>query len=552
MLRGRGWRSKLKLRLAEWTSILPVVFLALLAVWSLAVLSLVEEHSAKRTQRELSVSLAAQRLSVAVAGYVRAVDPWMKQQRTSYLRTKRLPSRPEDAPELGAADAAPQELAVVDAEGRVLAGWTGRQGAGGFETWDDLRSLRSDAADRLVFRVQGEPGRDPQWLQIALRLQEAGDAPPGAIVLSTSLSELRVYGEKDSGNDAMTAELLQDDSHPGSTQGRPADRALSASSLGVCRQQAPHLGTTAGAQRIAASCRVGDYPLVVAASMPAVGWHDLSGSLAALTLALAITSTVYLLIFARRYRRADGLRQAIVQQLQQASQRDAEANRLKTKFLASVSHDLRTPLNSILGFSDLIRNGTDNTSTARFADLIHQNGKHLQDLVNTLLDLSQIEAGQIQLRWEKVDLRAILSAVTQVHMITAEAKGLSLSLTVPETPLTIEVDRMRVTQVLNNLVNNAIKFTHAGGVWISAVERQGAIHIRVVDTGVGMPRDKLAHVFDRISQLAAGPGPEHGAGLGLALSRELVELMGGSITLVSEPWVGTEVDVRLPTRRAQA
>lgn len=240
---------------------------------------------------------------------------------------------------------------------------------------------------------------------------------------------------------------------------------------------------------------------------------------------------------------------SLVQLLKEASQREAQANHLKTVFLASISHDLRTPLNSILGFSELIRKDAKDAATARFSGLIHYSGKYLLELADTLLDLSRIEAGRVELHWERVDLRAVLSSLTQIHTVSAEEKQLKMSLTMPSSPLIIETDRTRLMRVLNNILNNAIKFTTSGGVWVSATRHNDYVRIRVVDTGMGIPKERVAQVFDRFSLLASEPGPEHGVGLGMALSRELVEMMGGGMHIVSEPWVGTEVEVRLPLKQ---
>lgn len=280
------------------------------------------------------------------------------------------------------------------------------------------------------------------------------------------------------------------------------------------------------------------------------GWLDVLMAPANLLALVLVLGFSYLGLDSAR-RRARETREigSLVQLLKEASQREAQANQLKTVFLASISHDLRTPLNSILGFSELIRKDAKDAATARFSGLIHYSGKYLLELADTLLDLSRIEAGRVELHWERIDLRAVLSSLTQIHTVSAEEKQLKLSLTMPSSPLIIETDRTRLMRVLNNILNNAIKFTTSGGVWVSATRYNDFVRIRVVDTGMGIPKERVAQVFDRFSLLASEPGPEHGVGLGMALSRELVEMMGGGMHIVSEPWVGTEVEVRLPLRQ---
>jgi signal transduction histidine kinase len=225
----------------------------------------------------------------------------------------------------------------------------------------------------------------------------------------------------------------------------------------------------------------------------------------------------------------------------------------KSRFLATMSHELRTPLNSILGFAQLLRmyesEQLDETQR-RYVGNIETSGSHLLALISDILDLSKVVAGQVVLKLEDVE---VVSAVQQVAdefepMFAGEPVTLCLDL---GRRLVARVDRLRFRQVVVNLVANALKFTEAGSVTISTRKRARHLELRVVDTGIGIPPDQIDRVFDEFTQVESGSTRTHGGtGLGLPLTRRLVELMGGSFTLDSVVGVGTTAVVVLPLSKS--
>ncbi len=219
------------------------------------------------------------------------------------------------------------------------------------------------------------------------------------------------------------------------------------------------------------------------------------------------------------------------------------ANQLKTEFLASMSHELRTPLHTIIGFSELLAEeieGPLNKKQRRFMDHIHTDSLHLLELINDILDISRIESGRLELRREVFDVAAALEETVSSVRQQAAAKSIGLELK-PSVPATIFADRLRIKQVLLNLLSNALKFTPEGGrILVEAVSRDGRLEVSVSDTGIGIPKDRQEAIFDKFYQLGATTrGVREGTGLGLAITKALVEEHGGSIWLDSEPGHGS-------------
>jgi signal transduction histidine kinase/DNA-binding response OmpR family regulator len=254
-----------------------------------------------------------------------------------------------------------------------------------------------------------------------------------------------------------------------------------------------------------------------------------------------------------RTRELEAAREALEQQrgeLEEKTRRIQEADRLKSAFIANMSHEIRTPLNSVLALSQLLRDGTAGTLMAeqrKYLEVIERNGQNLLRLINDILDLSRIEAGHLEMDVQSVDLASDIRETVGALVPLAEAKGLEVQVKLPrELPL-VRCDVDRVRQVLTNLVGNAIKFTEAGHVQVSADVRDDLVAIHVTDTGVGIPSALTGKIFQEFFQvdqtLARRQG---GTGLGLAIASKLTHLMGGEIAVQSVPGSGSRFTLTLP------
>ncbi|MEX2453797.1 MAG: HAMP domain-containing sensor histidine kinase [Rhodospirillaceae bacterium] len=227
----------------------------------------------------------------------------------------------------------------------------------------------------------------------------------------------------------------------------------------------------------------------------------------------------------------------------------------KTRFLAHMSHELRTPLNAILGFSEVIRSEMFGEIAGAGADRyreyirdIHDSSHHLLSLINDLLDLAKIEAGRSEIAPAEIDLADIVSDVRRMAQQIALDKGVDLDLGLPPGRMEIYADRRLMMQALLNVVSNAIKFTPAGGRVALAARTEGRnLVITVSDNGPGISSDDLKHVLEPFRQAGAlETRPDGGTGLGLPLSRSIMELHQGGLEIASEPGEGTTVSIWLP------
>ena len=229
------------------------------------------------------------------------------------------------------------------------------------------------------------------------------------------------------------------------------------------------------------------------------------------------------------------------------------ANQAKSRFLATMSHEMRTPLNGVLGMIGLLLASPLNPTQRHQAGLIRSSGQTLLTVLNDILDLSKIEAGRMDLEILPFALADTLQDVVSLLAVRAEARGLVLTLQLPDDlPAALRGDASRLRQVLFNLVGNALKFTEAGGVRVVVSHRlqddgRIGLTIAVQDTGIGIPAEALPRLFTRFSQADSSTARRYGGtGLGLAITREIVELMGGRISVQSEPGVGSCFSVDLP------
>jgi signal transduction histidine kinase/CheY-like chemotaxis protein len=249
----------------------------------------------------------------------------------------------------------------------------------------------------------------------------------------------------------------------------------------------------------------------------------------------------------------DSLRSELWGLKEAASARDrAEAaSEAKSRFLTTMSHEVRTPISGILGMADLLRDASLGPENASYVEAIRSSGSALIALVDEILDLAKIEAGRVDLVVETVDLRRLTEGVVELLAPRAQSKGLEIAASFSAVaPRFVRADGDRLRQILTNLAANAVKFTDKGGVCVT-VERggHGTARFSVIDTGPGVPEDRRTAIFDSFEQ---GDGSHarrfEGAGLGLAISSELVRLMGGELTLADNPFGGSIFSfvVRLP------
>lgn len=258
-------------------------------------------------------------------------------------------------------------------------------------------------------------------------------------------------------------------------------------------------------------------------------------------------------------------RKEAMEALSAAKEAAENANQAKSTFLAKMSHELRTPLNAILGFTQvMIRHLSDTSSSVTPAQIeehfgylkvIHHSGEHLLDLINDLLNWSKIEAGKMELHQNRFNLYDMLSSLYQMFKLKAEHQGLSLSFDVSaKVPPFIEADSGKLRQVFINLLGNALKFTPQGGIQVQVdcanhwSENNATLICEVQDTGIGIAPNELSRLFEPFVQSASDRGFQEGTGLGLPISQQVVELMGGKLMVESEVGKGSKFQFTLPVK----
>jgi len=236
-----------------------------------------------------------------------------------------------------------------------------------------------------------------------------------------------------------------------------------------------------------------------------------------------------------------------------ARQQADEARVLKEQFVANVSHELRTPLNLIVGFAEVMCLVPETYEGVTWTpDLMSDIGRmyrasrHLQGLVNDVLDLSRIDVARLPMFRELADIRSIIQEVGETVSPLLQQRGLSYEATWPQRLPDLFVDRTRIRQVMLNLLNNAVRFTDTGGISVRIEEAEDALVVSVHDTGIGVPRDQLESIFESFHQVESGLCGRGGVGLGLAISRQFVEMHGGRLWVESEVGVGSTFHFSLP------
>jgi signal transduction histidine kinase/DNA-binding response OmpR family regulator/putative methionine-R-sulfoxide reductase with GAF domain len=240
----------------------------------------------------------------------------------------------------------------------------------------------------------------------------------------------------------------------------------------------------------------------------------------------------------------------LVDNLAQARDQAMEATRTKSQFLANMSHELRTPLNAVIGIAEMLHEDAEDDGLEEFIeplDRINNAGKHLLNLINEILDLSKIEAGKVEMLSENFEVKSMLDEVSTMVQQLAQKNSNTLTVDCADDIGQMRADPTRVRQIVFNLLSNACKFTENGSVTVTVRKDDGCLSFAVADTGIGITDDQMARLFQEFSQADASTTRKYGGtGLGLTISQRLCKLMGGDISVESEPDVGTTFTAILP------
>lgn len=238
------------------------------------------------------------------------------------------------------------------------------------------------------------------------------------------------------------------------------------------------------------------------------------------------------------------------EKLRKAMEAAQAADRIKSAFLATMSHELRTPLNSIIGFTGIMLQGLTgplNHEQQKQMAMVQNSSRHLLSLINDVLDISKIEAGQLVLSCTSFDLRSSVDKIAGLVTPLAEKKNIDLQIDLPDIPVIITTDERRLEQVILNLMNNAIKFTEIGRVGVTLQNEKEYLLLSFTDTGIGIQQQDLAHLFQPFRQIDSGLARKReGTGLGLSICKKILDLMGGSIEVQSQWGQGSTFIVRIP------
>lgn len=462
------------------------------------------------------------------------------------------------------------QVAVADASGNIIA--SNLPGGG---------LLGASIKDREHFRVHvakdtGEPfvsqpvlGRVSQrWsVQVSRRMNNPDGSFAGVVVVSMDPNYFtHFYQQVDLGQRGTVAIVGRDGiirarsvgrkpSGMGqSVAGSPSFAQVideSAPSSGIVRSSSP--SPIDGVMRVFAYHRVPKYPLVVLVGRDPTetldefdawkqGYLTTAGLLSILALALALGI----------YRSVTSLERT-TRALRKARAEAESVSQMKSQFLASMSHELRTPLQSLLGFAELIKRQTQEPRIAQFATQIFDSGDRLRRTLGNIIDMAKVEAGTLPVRIQQEPLRPLLEALCSEFRPLAERKQLELTLVIaPGAPERLETDRTLLVRVLGNLLDNAIKFTERGAIRMTVDRKDDAVVIIVADTGPGIAAETQALLFQKFHrETEFRARHKAGAGLGLALAREMVRLLDGRITVESDANSGARFAVVLPMPAAE-
>ncbi len=255
-------------------------------------------------------------------------------------------------------------------------------------------------------------------------------------------------------------------------------------------------------------------------------------------------------------------RKQMFEQLENAKLAAEKANSAKSEFLANMSHEIRTPMNGIVGMLDLLNDSVLEEKEKQYLTIAEKSAETLLNIINNILDLSKIEAGKLKLHSSEFNLRILLENLVSMHRLSKRNDNIEISFIIdPTIPVILEGDYVRLEQILNNLLSNAVKFTNQGSVRLEVknndldwkVDKDLDLQIQVIDTGIGIEKEKQKLVFDHFTQIDSSLTKQFsGTGLGLTICKQLVNLMGGTMELESEPESGTTVFVNLELKVADS
>ena len=245
----------------------------------------------------------------------------------------------------------------------------------------------------------------------------------------------------------------------------------------------------------------------------------------------------------------------MIEDLQLAKQKAEESDRLKSAFLANVSHEIRTPMNGILGFTDILREpGVSKEENDKYIEIIFKSGQRLMNTVNDIVEISKIEAGIVNVDYVEFNANKMIKDAVNCYYGDAESKGLAMKTgdLLPETQAFIKTDKEKVESIINNLVNNAVKYTHSGEINVGCLYNDGQVEFYVKDTGEGVPKDRQHAIFNRFEQADISDSRAfEGSGLGLSISKSYVEMLEGDIWVESEEGNGSMFCFRIPVIKTE-
>ncbi|QRX83131.1 ATP-binding protein [Glaciimonas sp. PAMC28666] len=451
------------------------------------------------------------------------------------------------------------ELTVIDASGRVIASTNLAKGTD--RSHDPLYvTHRDNPLDSLGIGEPVQVHRTGQWMMhITRRISSRRDKFAGVVELDFAVEQLPALYHQSGmprSNDPLGT---NDDGIATGLAPAQGDFVLMRMDRSVSRPNDIDDGKNSsvatelvgGEPRLLLSRILHPYPILLSVTVPESDLllAEASARRASYLMYACIpTALIFILMFFvfRTLRR-----QYVVLRKYDALRRRAnDANQQKSRFLTTVVHELRSPLSGVHGYAELVRDTSIDAQSREFGALIYQSATDLNGLLSTLFDLARIEAGKVVLLNEGIETVAFFEYIGLTHQINAHKKQLSLQMTLaPDLPVSFVCDRLRLSQIINNLIDNAIKFTETGGVTMSVELDQDQLSITVLDTGQGIPESELRHLFEYFYQtelVRVRTGPGLGLGLGLSLTKDFTDLIGGTIRIDSEVGVGTAVYLRVP------